>query len=70
MKVLCPVHKCVWCDFFKYFFELMYAVNCHYLNHATLCCTLAEALDPEVRDAALINCDVDLTAALHCSTVY
>lgn len=49
--------------FLKYFLELKYTVNCYYLNHTMLCCTLAEALDPEVCDATLVNCDVDLTSA-------
>ena len=56
--------------FLKYFLVFMCTVNCHYLNYTSLCCTLAEALDPDVCDATLVNCDVDLIAALCCSTVY
>lgn len=49
--------------FLKYFLELMYTVNCQYLNHTMLCCTLAVALDPEVCDATLVSCV--LTSQLH-----
>ena len=48
--------------FCKYFLELMYTVNCQYLNHTMLCCTLAE----EIQRYVMLHLSiVMLTSQLH-----